>query len=83
MSLTINAIYHGFKVLEASFVEEVHSKAYIMEHLGSGARLLYLANDDDNKVFFFFFFTTTADDKGVVCILEQSLLCRAWHYFFQ
>ena len=51
MSLTINAICHGFKVLEASFVEEVHSKAYILEHLHSGARLLYLANDDDNKVF--------------------------------
>ena len=33
MSLTINAICHGFKVLEASFVEEVHSKAYILEHL--------------------------------------------------
>ena len=51
MSLTINTICHGFKVLEASFVEEVHSKAYILEHLHSGARLLYLANDDDNKVF--------------------------------
>ena len=62
MSLTINAIYHGFKVLEASFVEEVHSKAYILEHLHSGARLLYLANDDDNKVFSIAFRTPPADD---------------------
>ena len=52
MSLTINAICHGFKVLEASFVEEVHSKAYILEHLHSGARLLYLANDDDREINF-------------------------------
>ena len=74
MSLEINAVYHGFKVLEADYIEEVHSQGYILEHLYSGARLLYLANDDDNKVFSIAFRTPPADDTGVAHILEHSSL---------
>lgn len=80
MSLTINAIYHGFKVLKAKYVEEVHSHAYIMEHVQSGARLFYLANDDDNKVFSISFRTPPADDTGVAHILEHSSLCGSRKY---
>ena len=43
MTLAINAVYHGFKVLQAQFVDEISSQAYILEHIKSGARLLYLA----------------------------------------
>ena len=60
MTLAINAVYHGFKVLQAQFVDEISSQAYIMEHIKSGARLLYLANDDDNKVFSISFRTPPA-----------------------
>ena len=80
MSLNINAVYHGFKVIETSFVEEVHSQAYILEHLYSGARLLYLANDDDNKVFSIAFRTPPSDDTGVAHILEHSSLCGSRKY---
>ena len=80
MSLTINAIYHGFKLLEAKYVEEVHADAYIMEHVQSGARLFYLANDDDNKVFSISFRTPPADDTGVAHILEHSSLCGSRKY---
>ena len=80
MNLSINGIFHGFKVLETRFVEEVHSQAYIMEHLHSGARLLYLANDDDNKVFSIAFRTPPADDTGVAHILEHSSLCGSRKY---
>lgn len=80
MSLNINAVYHGFKVIETSFVEEVHSQAYILEHIHSGARLLYLANDDDNKVFSIAFRTPPADDTGVAHILEHSSLCGSRKY---
>ena len=75
MTLAINAVYHGFKVLQAQFVDEISSQAYIMEHIKSGARLLYLANDDDNKVFSISFRTPPADDTGVAHILEHSSLC--------
>lgn len=80
MSLTINAIYHGFKVLQAKYVEEVHAQAYLMEHVQSGAQLLYLANDDDNKVFSISFRTPPADDTGVAHILEHSSLCGSRKY---
>ena len=80
MSLTINAIYHGFKVLQAQYVEEVHAKAYLMEHVQSGAQLFYLANDDDNKVFSISFRTPPADDTGVAHILEHSSLCGSRKY---
>lgn len=80
MNLTVNNIYHGFKVLEYSFVEEVNSHAYIMEHLQSGARLLYLGNTDDNKVFSISFRTSPSDDTGVPHILEHSSLCGSRKY---
>ena len=80
MILTVNAIYHGFKVLEHAFVEEIHSDAYIMEHVQSGARLLYLGNNDDNKVFSIAFRTPPADDTGVPHIMEHSALCGSRKY---
>lgn len=80
MILTVNAIYHGFKVLEHAFVDEIHSDAYIMEHIQSGARLLYLGNDDDNKVFSIAFRTPPADDTGVPHIMEHSALCGSRKY---
>lgn len=80
MSLTINTVCHGFKVLEQRYVEEIKSEAYILEHEKSGARLLYLANDDDNKVFSISFRTPPADDTGVAHILEHSSLCGSRKY---
>ena len=80
MSLEINAVCHGFKVLEQRYVEEIKSNAYIMEHEKSGARLFYLANDDDNKVFSISFRTPPADDTGVEHILEHSSLCGSRKY---
>ncbi|WP_405379116.1 insulinase family protein [Phascolarctobacterium sp.] len=80
MNLEINAVYHGFKVLQEAYVDEVRSHVYIMEHLVSGARLLYLANDDDNKVFSIAFRTPPADDTGVAHILEHSSLCGSRKY---
>ncbi len=80
MNLVINAVCHGFKVLQTQFVEEINSQAYIMEHVQSGARLFYLANDDDNKVFSISFRTPPADDSGVAHILEHSSLCGSRKY---
>ena len=80
MTLAINAVYHDFKVLQAQFVDEISSQAYILEHIKSGARLLYLANDDDNKVFSISFRPPPADDTGVAHILEHSSLCGSRKY---
>lgn len=80
VKLTINNVYHGFKVLQYAYVDEVHSDVYIMEHVKSGARLLYLGNSDDNKVFSISFRTPPYDDSGVAHILEHSSLCGSRKY---
>ena len=80
MQLELNKTYNGFKVLQAEYVEEVHSNVFLMEHLQSGAHLLYLGNDDDNKVFSIAFRTPSRDDTGVAHILEHSALCGSRKY---
>ena len=74
-TLKCNEVYNGFRVHRAEAGTELNSYAYEMEHLQSGARLLYLANDDDNKVFSVSFRTTPQNSTGVPHICEHSTLC--------
>ncbi|WP_392486553.1 insulinase family protein [Haloimpatiens sp. FM7315] len=71
----VNEMYHGFKLLEESKIEEIQSKARVFQHVKSGARLIHLENNDDNKVFCISFRTTPEDNTGVAHILEHSVLC--------
>lgn len=80
MRLEVNEFYCGFKVIQSDWIEEVHSQSYLMEHIKSGARLFYLANEDDNKVFYISFRTPPSDDTGVAHILEHSSLCGSRKY---
>ena len=73
-------MYSGFRVCKSEFIKEVNSSAYLMEHVLSGARLLYLENKDDNKVFSIGFRTPPSDDTGVAHILEHSVLCGSRKY---
>ena len=73
-------MYCGFRICKSDFIKEVDSTAYLMEHVVSGARLLYLANEDDNKVFTIGFRTPPFDDTGVAHILEHSVLCGSRKY---
>ncbi len=66
---------HGFALIRNEEIPEIEGSAHIMQHLASGARLLYLKNDDANKAFSISFKTPTADDTGVFHILEHSVLC--------
>ncbi len=56
-------------------VKELKSKAYLLRHKKSGARLFLLSNEDKNKVFTIGFRTPVADSTGVAHILEHSVLC--------
>lgn len=80
MKLETQKVYHGFKVLRQEYIEEVASTGYVLEHLQSGARLVYLANSDDNKVFTIGFRTPPADDTGIAHIMEHSTLCGSRKY---
>ena len=57
-----NQIYHGFKLKKSSYIKEIASNAYEFEHVKSGAKLLFVANNDDNKVFSITFRTTPTDE---------------------
>lgn len=80
MKWKIGDMVHGFRVNSMSHIEEVNSDAYLMEHVKSGARLMYLDNDDDNKVFYICFRTTTDNSKGTPHIMEHSTLCGSRKY---
>ncbi len=66
---------HGFKVVSEEPLSEIEGCAYVMTHVASRAKLLYLKNDDANKAFSISFKTPAADDTGVFHILEHSVLC--------
>lgn len=80
MKWKLGDMVHGFRVNAMSHIEEVNSDAYVMEHVKSGARLMYLDNDDDNKVFYIAFRTTPDNSKGVPHIMEHSTLCGSHKY---
>jgi len=75
MSFKTGKTYHGFRLLEASHVDEINSDAKLFVHEQSGARLLHLGNEDDNKVFSITFRTPPEDSTGVPHIVEHSVLC--------
>ena len=80
MELEIEKLYSGFKVLRREAVEEQDAVCYELEHLQSGARLLYVDTEDDNKVFCICFRTPAFDDTGVAHIMEHSVLCGSRKY---
>ena len=65
----------SYTLIREEFLEELNSKAYILRHPKSGARLFLLSNDDNNKVFAVGFRTPVSDSTGVPHILEHSVLC--------
>ncbi len=75
MRWNINETVHGFRVKEFSHIDEVNADAYLMEHIKSGAKLMYLDSSDDNKVFYICFRTTPDNSKGIPHIMEHSTLC--------
>ena len=75
MTLELNKIYHGFRLIQSTKIKEVDAVAHRFWHEKSGARLLFLESDDDNKVFSIAFRTPPTDDTGVAHIVEHSVLC--------
>ena len=51
MEYKINDSYFGFKLCSIQEIEEIDSKALVLEHEKTGAKTLLLSNDDENKVF--------------------------------
>lgn len=64
-----------YSLLKEEIIEDLNSRAYILRHKKSGARIFMLSNEDENKVFTIGFRTPPADSTGVAHILEHSVLC--------
>lgn len=75
MNWNIGDVIHGFRLRESRMIKEIESKGYWLEHVKTGAQLLYLKNEDDNKVFSISFRTPPSDSTGVAHIVEHSVLC--------
>lgn len=75
-----NDKHFGFRVTEDKWIDEANSHAYILEHIQSGAKLLYLKNNDDNKVFSAAFATPPTDHTGVPHIVEHCVLSGSRKY---
>ena len=73
--LKLGGVVAGFKVMRITHVGEVDADLYELEHIKSGAKLIYLDADDRNKAFSVFFKTIPEDSTGVFHILEHSVLC--------
>ena len=78
--MNINEIKHGFKLISIQHVNDINSTLYQYEHIKSGGKIVYLANDDTNCCFAIGFKTLPEDSTGVCHIIEHSLLCGSKKY---
>ncbi len=70
----VDQTYHGFKLIEKKFVNEVNANCLYFMHEKSGAQLLKIDADDANKLFNIAFKTTPEHDYGTPHIMEHSVL---------
>lgn len=64
----------GFRVQRHRYLEEIQAEIWELEHVRSGAPLIWLAREDNNKTFGIAFKTLPEDSTGVFHILEHSVL---------
>ena len=69
-----NDIIHGFSVTRTAPAPDCGSELIEMQHIKTGARLVWLKNSGENKLFSVAFKTPPTDDTGIFHILEHSVL---------
>ncbi|MCD2491416.1 insulinase family protein [Lacrimispora sp. NSJ-141] len=67
--------FDAYEKIKEKDIEELNSKAEVLRHKKSGARIFLLSNEDENKVFAVGFRTPVSDSTGVPHIMEHSVLC--------
>ena len=68
-------IFDKYETIFEQDIKDLDSKAYLLKHKKTGARVALISNDDENKVFYIGFRTPPKDSTGVAHILEHSVLC--------
>ena len=74
-----DAIY-GFKEVESRDFALIQSKVTVYEHIKTGAKFVYIANEDTNRAFQLTFNTRPVDDTGIPHVFEHSCLCGSKKY---
>lgn len=69
-----------FQETRTAPLPELNATLHQMEHLTTGARLVWLERAEENKTFGIAFPTLPEDDTGVFHILEHSVLCGSDKY---
>jgi hypothetical protein len=65
----------GYVVNTVSYLSDIQSWLYQLEHEETGARHLHISNADQENTFGVAFKTVPADSTGVAHILEHTVLC--------
>ena len=65
----------AYEQMDEKVIKEINSKARLLRHKKTGARVVLIENDDENKVFYIGFRTPPKESTGVMHILEHSVLC--------
>ena len=78
--MEIGSIIHGFRVTRVRTLAELEAKFWEMEHVRTGAKLIWLDRKEENKAFAIAFKTLPEDSTGVFHILEHSVLCGSDKY---
>ncbi|MCF0143395.1 MAG: insulinase family protein, partial [Parasporobacterium sp.] len=73
-------IFNNYRTVFDRGVSDINSRALMLRHEKTGARIFVLSNDDDNKVFYIGFRTPPADSSGMPHIIEHSVLCGSEKY---
>lgn len=81
MTLDLNEVLKGFKLLKKYRIDEIDSDVMLFEHVKTGAQLMNVANNDDNKVFTITFRTPPSDNTGVPHIVEHCVLSGSRKYW--
>ena len=73
--MKIGTTIQNFQVTNVRELPELEGKLCEMEHIKTGAQLVWLDRPDENKTFGIAFKTIPTDSTGVFHILEHSVLC--------
>ncbi len=65
----------AYEIVEDRQIKELNTRALLLRHVKTGAKVVLMENDDENKVFYIGFRTPPKESTGVMHILEHSVLC--------
>ena len=73
--MSSESIFQAYELIKEKNIAELDSRAKLLRHKKSGARVFLMENSDENKVFAIGFRTPVQDSTGVPHIMEHSVLC--------